>query len=68
MVMVTLPIRAGTTREEALAIRESLLLDDGIEVQMHAYLGQIRARISAQIYNDMSDVDRLADAVLRRLR
>ena len=68
MVMVTLPIRAGTTREEALAIRESLLLDDGIEAQIHAYRGQIRARISAQIYNDMSDVDRLADAVLRRLR
>lgn len=68
MVMVTLPARAGTSREEALAMRESLLLEDGIEVQMHAYRGQIRARISAQIYNEMSDVDRLADAVIRRLR
>ena len=49
-------------------MRESLLFDDSIEIQMNVYRGQIRARISAQIYNDMSDVDRLADAVLRRLR
>jgi isopenicillin-N epimerase len=67
MAMVTLPKRAGTSREEALALRESLLLDDGIEVQMNIYGGQMRARISAQIYNDMSDIDRLANAVLRRL-
>jgi selenocysteine lyase/cysteine desulfurase len=25
----------------------------------------VHARISAQIYNDLSDIDRLADAVLR---
>jgi len=68
MVMVTLPTRAGTSREDALAMRESLLLDDGIEVQVHIYGGQMRARISAQIYNDMSDIDRLADAILHRLR
>jgi isopenicillin-N epimerase len=68
MAMVTLPACAGTSREEALAMRESLLSDDGIEVQMHAFRGQIRARISAQIYNDLPDVDRLAEAVLRRLR
>jgi isopenicillin-N epimerase len=67
MVMVALPARAGTTRDEALAMRDSLLFDDGIEVQVHAFRGQVCARISAQIYNDMSDVDRLADAVLRRL-
>ncbi len=68
MAMVTLPAGAGTTREEALGLRESLLLEDGIEVQVHAYRGQVRARISAQIYNDMSDVNRLADAVLARLQ
>lgn len=68
MVMVTLPARAGTTREEDLAMRDALLFEDGIEVQMHVYGGQVRARISAQIYNDMSDIDRLGDAVLQRLR
>ncbi len=68
MVMVTLPPRAGTSRDEALAMRDALLFEDGIEVQMNIYGGHVRARISAQIYNDMSDVDRLGDAVLRRLR
>jgi selenocysteine lyase/cysteine desulfurase len=29
-------------------------------------LRRVRARISAQIYDDMSDIDRLAEAVLRR--
>jgi isopenicillin-N epimerase len=67
MAMVTLPLTAGTSRDEALIMRDSLLFDDGIEVHMHAYGGRVRARISAQIYNDVSDVDRLAAAVLRRL-
>jgi selenocysteine lyase/cysteine desulfurase len=48
-------------------LRDSLLFDEGIEVHMHAYGGRVRARISAQIYNDQSDIDRLAEAVLRRL-
>ena len=67
MAMVTLPLRAGTSRDEALAMRDSLLFDEGIEVHMNAYGGRVRARISAQIYNDESDIDRLAEAVLRRL-
>ena len=65
--MVTLPLAAGTSRDEAIAMRDSLLFDEGIEVHMHAYGGRVRARISAQIYNDGSDIDRLAEAVLRRL-
>ena len=67
MAMVTLPSRAGTSRDEALTMRDSLLFDEGIEVHMHAYGGRVRVRISAQIYNDESDIDRLAEAVLRRL-
>ena len=67
MAMVTLPLKAGTSRDEALAMRDSLLFDEGIEVHMNAYGGRVRARISAQIYNDESDIDRLAEAVLRRL-
>ena len=68
MAMVTLPPGAGTSRDAAIAMRDHLLFDEGIEVHMHAYRGQVRTRISAQIYNDMTDVDRLADAVLKRLR
>ncbi len=67
MAMVTLPVAAGTSRDEAIAMRDSLLLDEGIEVHMHAYGGRVRARISAQIYNDGADIDRLAEAVPRRL-
>jgi hypothetical protein len=48
MAMVTLPLTAGTSRDEALTLRDSLLFDEGIEVHMHA--GRVRARISAQIY------------------
>lgn len=68
MAMVTLPAAAGTSAADALALRDSLLLDDGIEVHTHAYGGRARVRISAQIYNDLSDIDRLAEAVLRRSR
>ena len=67
MAMVTLPLTAGTSRDEALTMRDSLLFDEGIEVHMHAYGGRVRARISAQIYSEGSDIDRLAEAVLRRL-
>jgi len=67
MATVPLPAAMGETREEALALRDALLFEDQIEVQMHAYRDQIWARISAQIYNDLADIDRLAAAVARRL-
>jgi selenocysteine lyase/cysteine desulfurase len=34
---------------------------------MHAYRGRVWARISAQIYNDINDIDRLAEAVVNRV-
>jgi selenocysteine lyase/cysteine desulfurase len=33
-------------------------------VAVHAFGGRLWARVSAQIYNDMSDVERLGDAVV----
>jgi hypothetical protein len=36
-------------------------------VQMHAGHGRLWTRISAQIYNDRSDIERLVDSVLRQL-
>lgn len=65
MATVMLPQAAGSTVDEAATLRDRLLFDDRIEVQMHAYEGRLHARISAQIYNDMADIDRLAEAVLR---
>lgn len=68
MATVELPAAAGTVREDAVRLRTRLLEEDGIEVQMHAYRDRVRARVSAQIYNDMDDIERFADAVLRRVR
>jgi isopenicillin-N epimerase len=67
MVTVPLPERAGTTEDEARRLRLSLLVDDRVEVQLHAGRGRLWARVSTQVYNDRSDIERLADAVLRRL-
>ena len=67
MVTVPLPERAGTTTDEAIRLRLALLVEDHIEVQLHAWRGRLRARVSAQVYNDRSDILRLADAVQRRV-
>jgi isopenicillin-N epimerase len=68
MATVPLPESLGSTVEAAAAIRDTLLFDDRIEVQVHAFRGRIYARISGQVYNEMGDIDRLADAVLRIAR
>jgi isopenicillin-N epimerase len=66
MATVPLPESLGATHDEAGALRDALLFEDSIEVQVHAWKGRLHVRISAQVYNDMADVDRLADAVARR--
>ncbi len=67
MATVTLPQALGSTREDAQRVRDALLFEHGIEVPVHAYRGQLRARVSAQVYNDMEDIERLAAAVLSSL-
>ena len=66
MITVPLPAVAGTTTAEAERLRTALLVEDRVEVQMHAWRGRLWARLSTQVYNDLSDVIRLADAVERR--
>ena len=66
MASVMLPAQLGSTREEAALVRDALLFEDNIEVQVHVTRGRLHARVSAQIYNDMSDYERLAEAVRRR--
>ena len=67
MATVPLPEAAGSTQGEAQALRDALFFEDAIEVQMHAYRGRVWARISPQIYNDINDIDRLAEAVAKRV-
>src|SRR5258708_4918783 len=68
MVTVPLPEGAGATADEAARLRTALLVEDRIEVQLHAWRGRLWVRVSAQVYNDRSDIARLADAVARRTR
>ena len=67
MVTVPLPESAGRSDEDAATLRLALLTEDRIEVQLHAWRGRLWARVSAQVYNDESDIARLGDAVVRRV-
>jgi isopenicillin-N epimerase len=67
--MVTVPLSdaAGATDDDAARLRLALLVDDRIEVQLHAWRARLWVRVSAQVYNDRSDMVRLAEAVSRQL-
>jgi isopenicillin-N epimerase len=67
MVTIPLPPRAGSTKEEARRLRNALLFEDRIEIQLHCWRERLWVRISAQVYNEMADVERLAEAVDRRI-
>jgi isopenicillin-N epimerase len=67
MITVPLPAAAGRTTEEAVNLRLALLVEDRIEVPIHAWRGRLWTRVSCQVYNDRSDIDRLAVAVRRRV-
>ena len=63
MVTVPAPARLGRTQEDAARLRDTLLVAHEIEVHVHAALGRIWVRVSAQVYNEIEDVERLADVV-----
>jgi isopenicillin-N epimerase len=68
MIVARLPDAAGTTQEQADRLRDVLLFEDKIEVPLVALAGGVWARVSAQIYNDSSDIEQLAEAVAKRMR
>lgn len=68
MVTLPLPDRAGSSESGAERLRDALLFEDRIEVQLHAWGGRLHTRISAQVYNDLDDIARLSAAVLARIR
>ena len=63
MVSVMTPESIGSTKPDAVRLRDRLLFDHGIEVQVHARAGRVWVRVSAQAYNDRTDIEKLAAAV-----
>lgn len=64
MATVMLPASFGSTTADAVRLRNRLLFDEGIEVQVHDQGGRIHLRVSGQIYLDDGDIE----ALLRSLR
>jgi isopenicillin-N epimerase len=67
MATIRLPGRLGATADDAVALRDRLLFEHGIEVHLAAWKGGLRLRLSAQVYNEPADYDRLGEAVDREL-
>jgi isopenicillin-N epimerase len=67
MASVALPESLGGSEAEADALRDALWFEDRIEVHMARRGGGLRVRLSAQIYNELADYERLAVAVAARI-
>jgi len=67
MVTVPAPESCGRERADAVRLRDALLFEDGIEVALHAGYDRLWLRICAQVYNEWADIERLGDAVARRI-
>ncbi len=64
MASVALPARIDALGESAApALKDWLFLERRIEAQVLAIDGHVCVRLAAQVYNDESDYERLADAV-----
>jgi isopenicillin-N epimerase len=63
MVSVMTPASVGSTKPDAVRLRDHLLFDHNIEVQVHARAGRVWVRVSAQAYNTLDDIKKLGDAV-----
>lgn len=66
MATVPLPDRMGSTPEHAARLRDALLFEDRIEIQLHAWRDRLWVRVSGQVYNDLQDIERLGAAVEAR--
>ena len=63
--MALIPFRAGiaATKDAARALQARILADAAVEVPISAWEGRGLMRISAQIYNEPGDYERLANAL-----
>ncbi len=64
MVNVRLPADLGSTWDDAERVRAQLEAE-GIEVPLYTAPGELTVRVSAQIYCDRADIERLGDAVVK---
>lgn len=67
MVTLPLPQALGSSREEATRLQYTLLYQDKIEAPISAMAGRLWVRISAQVYNDWSDIERFVQATESKL-
>lgn len=67
MVTIPLPAALGSTSDDAARLRDALLDDEQIEIHAHARDGRLWVRISAQIYNDWDDIEKLDQAIVNAL-
>jgi hypothetical protein len=65
--MVTLPL-PRVPADNVQPLRDALLFEDRIEVQMHVFKGRSWVRLCGAPYIEASDVDRFRDAVDRRTK
>jgi len=66
MATFPLPAALGTTSEEGERLRDRLLFEDAIEIQIHGWRGGLWVRVSAQIYNEPDEVEKLGRAIEAR--
>ena len=66
MATFPLPERYGSAVEDARRLKDALLYEDRIEVQVHPWAGRVWVRVSGQVYNDEDDIERLARAIEAR--
>lgn len=63
MALVPLPATGGADRAAAHKLQDALLFAHAVEVPVMARAGRLWLRVSAQVYNDEDDIERLARAV-----
>jgi isopenicillin-N epimerase len=68
MATVPVPESIGSEASDAIRLRDSLLYEHEIEVQVHAGHGRVWVRISTHLYNELDDIARLSRAVLALAR
>lgn len=65
MVTLPLPGSLGKTREEAARLQYTLLYKHHIEAPILCLEGRLWVRVSAQVYNEIEEIERLARAIER---